>query len=167
MKGLNVFQKNISEFYEYAVSNNIKFDVISATGYFDMVIDPSKELELITKLIKKGGIIMIDLPNFNSVCHEMIRSFPSQSIRHLNACQMSSFTLKSLSFLLKQKGYKILTRWIYGLDFYMIMNFLNQENKYFQNTSAMKVMTKKYSEFQKIFDKEKVSDTLFLISKKI
>ena len=110
---------------------------------------------------------MIDLPNFNSVCHDMIRSFPMQSIRHLNACQRSSFTLKSLSFLLKKNGYKILTRWVYGIDFYMIMNVLNQQNKHFQNTNAMKIMTEKYSEFQKIFDKEKVSDTLFLIAKKI
>ena len=58
-----------------------------------------KDLQTLTKLIKKGGLIMIDLPNFNSVCHDMIRSFPMQSIRHLNACQRSSFTLKSLSFL--------------------------------------------------------------------
>lgn len=126
-----------------------------------------KELEILNRLIKKGGILMIDLPDFNSVTHEMIRSFPSESIRHLNACQRSSFTLKSLLFLLEQNGYKILTRWVYGLDFYMIMNYLNQKNKYFQNTNAMRIMTKKFSEFQKIFDEEKVSDTLFFIAKKI
>ena len=166
-KGLNVFQKNISEFYEYAVSKDIKFDVASATGYFDVVNEPNKELEILNRLIKKGGILMIDLPDFNSVTHEMIRSFPSESIRHLNACQRSSFTLKSLLFLLEQNGYKILTRWVYGLDFYMIMNYLNQKNKYFQNTNAMRIMTKKFSEFQKIFDEEKVSDTLFFIAKKI
>ena len=31
----------------------------------------------------------------------------------------------------------------------------------------MKTMIKRYSDFQKIFDEEKVSDTIFLIAKKI
>ena len=49
----------------------------------------------------------------------------------------------------------------------MIMNVLNQQNRYFQNTNAMKIMTKRFSEFQDIFDKEKAADTLFLVAKKI
>jgi len=166
-KGLNVFRKDMSKFCEYALSKNIKFDVASATGYFDVVNDPNHELKTFNKIMKKGGLLMIDLPDFNSVCHEMIRYFPSESIRHLNATQRSSFTFKSLSLLFKKNGYKIITRWIYGIDFYMIMNVLNQQNRYFQNTNAMKIMTKRFSEFQDIFDKEKAADTLFLVAKKI
>jgi len=167
-KGLNVLRKDMTDFCEYALTNNIKFDFASATGYFDMVSDPNYELRTFNKVMKKGGLLMIDLPNFNSVCHDMIRSFPDQSIRHLNAAQTSSYTYKSLSLLFKRNGYKIIKRWAYGIDFYMIMNVLNQYNKNFYKTNAMKVMTKNFSKFQDIFDKEiESADTLFVVAKKI
>ena len=165
-KGLNVYRKDMTEFSEFALKNNIKFDVASATGYFDVVNDPNYELRKFNKIMKKGGILMIDLPDYNSVCHEIIRYFPDQSIRHLNATQRSSFTFKSLSHLFEKNGYKIITRWIYGIDFYMIMNVLNLHNKDFENTKAMKIMTKRFKEFQDIFDKEKAADTLFLVAQK-
>ena len=68
----------------------------------------------------------------------MIRYFLDQSIRHLNATQTSSY-LQSLSLFLKQNGYKIIKRWAYGIDFYMIMNVLNQYNKNFYKTNAIKL----------------------------
>ena len=39
--------------------------------------------------------------------------------------------------------------------------------KEFYKTNAMKVMTKNFSKFQDIFDKERSSDTLFIVAKKI
>ena len=167
-KGLNVFRKDMTDFCDFALSENIKFDFASATGYFDMVSDPNYELRTFNKIMKKGGLLMVDLPNFNSVCHDMIRYFPEESIRHLNATQTSSYTFKSLSLLLKRNNYKIIKRWAYGIDFYMIMNVLNQHNKNFYKTNAMKVMTKNFAKFQEIFDKEiESADTLFVVAKKI
>ena len=50
----------------------------------------------------------------------------------------------------------------------MIMNVLNQYNKNFYKTNAMKVMTKNFLKFQKIFDSDiEAADTLFLVAKKI
>ena len=49
----------------------------------------------------------------------------------------------------------------------MIMNYLIQTNKKIEKSKLMKTMIKRYSDFQKIFDEEKVSDTIFLIAKKI
>ena len=57
-------------------------------------------------------------------------------------------------------------RWHYGLDFYMILNFLKQQTHKFENTKVFKIMTKRYSDFQKIFDQEKSSDTIFITAKK-
>jgi len=166
-KGINAYQKNFHEFYNFAKLRNLKFDIASATGYFDMIENPTDEIKKLKNLLNKDALLMIDLPDFNSVTHEMIKSFPNESIRHLNACQMSSFTFKSLSYLLKKNGFKIIFRWYYGLDFYMIMNYLSQKNKRLEKSIIMKTMVKKYSKFQRIFDEEKVSDTIFLIAKKI
>jgi len=166
-KGINAYQSNFDEFYNLISKKNIKFDVASSTGYFDMIDDPSKEMSNLGKLLKKGSLLMISLPNFDSAVHEIIKNYPSQSVRHLNACQRSSFTSKSLSYLLKNNGFKIIFRWQYGLDFYNIMNYLNLMNKNFEKSKTMEVMTKRYEDFQKIFDQENSSDTHYVIAKKI
>ena len=67
----------------------------------------------------------------------------------------------------KKNGFKIISRWIYGLDFYMLMNFLALSNKNFQNSKTIEIMTKKFSKFQEIIDKEELSDTLFVLAKKV
>ena len=110
---------------------------------------------------------MIGIPNYESVTHEMIKLYPNESIRHLTAAQRSSFTLKSLLYFLNKNGFKPIFRWKYGLDLYMIMNYLSQKNKEFENSKTMMVLSKRYNEIQKIFDEENYSGSLFLIAGKI
>ena len=85
----------------------------------------------------------------------------------MSGAQRSSFTLKSLNYFLNKNGFKILFRWHYGLDIYMIMNSLIQRNQNLENSNLMKVMSKRFNDLQKIFDEEEKSDTLFFIAKKI
>jgi len=93
-KKLNVLRSDIEEFQSYIKSKNIKFHVVSATGYFDVINDPVKDLKIVSKNMSKNGILMIDVPNYESPTHDMIRLFPNESIRHLSAVQRSSFTYK-------------------------------------------------------------------------
>ena len=165
-KKLKVIRSDLSGFKNYADKNKIKFDIISATGYFDMVNDPVFELQIVKKMLNKNGLLMIDLPDFNSVTHELIRSFPKISIRHLNAAQRSSFTQKSINYFLKKNGFQPLFRWHYGLDTYMILNSLIHINKDLESSKTFKVIKKRFNDFQKIFDEEENSDTLFFIAKK-
>ena len=74
--------------------------------------------------------------------------------------------IQSALYLLRKFNYKPIFRWYYGLDFYMILNFLKQLTHKFDNTKVFRIMTKRYSDFQKIFDQEKSSDTIFIIAKK-
>ena len=166
-KKLNVLRSDIDEFESHIKNKKIKFDVVSATGYFDVINDPVRDLKIVNKNMNKNGIMMIDVPNYDSVTHDMIRLFPNESIRHLSAVQRSSFTLKSLNYLLSKNGFKPIFRWVYGLDLYMIMNYLSLKNKNAENSTVMSVLVKRYNDFQKIFDEEKTSGTLFIIAKKI
>lgn len=166
-KKLKVFKKDMKGFCKIAKEEKIKIDIASATGYFDMVANPNREFSFLKNIMRKGGIVMIDLPNFDSVCHEIIKLYPEKSIRHLNATQRSAFTFKSLNMFCKKNGFKIISRWIYGLDFYMLMNFLALSNKNFQNSKTIEIMTKEFSKFQEIIDKEELSDTLFVLAKKV
>lgn len=166
-KRVNAFRTDIEGFYEIAKQNNLKFDVASANGYFDEVVEPALALRLINKMMKKNGLLMISIPNYESVTHEMIRLYPNEAIRHLTPGQRSSFTLKSLLYLLNKNGFKPIFRWKYGLDLYMIMNYLSQKNKKFENSKTMMVLSKRYNEIQKIFDEENCSGSLFFIARKI
>lgn len=166
-KKLNVFRTDIRGFEKINKSKlQLKFDVISATGYFDVIDSPKEAIIMTNKMLKKNGLLMIDVPNYDSFTHEMIKFYPKYSIRHLSAVQRSSFTLKSLTYLLKKNGFKVIFRWIYGLDLYMIMNYLVLNNKNFEKSKIISVFSKRYNDFQKIIDEEKLSGTLFLIAKK-
>lgn len=166
-KKLNVFQTDVSGFEKINKSKlQLKFDVISATGYFDVIDSPREAIITTNKMLKKNGLLMIDVPNYDSFTHEMIKFYPKYSIRHLSAAQRSSFTFKSLNYLLKKNGFKVIFRWIYGLDLYMIMNYLVLKNKSFEKSKIISVFSKRYNDFQKIIDEEKISGTLFLIAKK-
>ena len=166
-KGINAYRTDIDGFYEIAIKNDFKFDVITANGYFDVINEPSLAMKMMNKMLRKNGLLMAAIPNFESVTHEMIKLYPENAIRHLTAAQRSSFTFKSLSYALKKNGFKPLFRWKYGLDVYMIMNYLCQKNPKFEKSKTMNVLTKRYNEFQKIFDEEDCSGSLFLICKKI
>ena len=166
-KGINAYKADIEDFYQIAKNKNLKFDVVSANGYFDVINEPSEAMGIFNKIINKNGLLLSAIPNFESVTHEMIRLYPKVSIRHLTAAQRSSFTIKSLIYALKKNGFKPLFRWKYGLDVYMVMNYLAQHNKDFENSKTMRVFSKRYNEIQKIFDEENCSGSLFIISKKI
>ncbi len=166
-KKLNVLRSDIEGFQNHIINKGIKFDVATATGYFDVINDPDRDLKIVNRNMNRNGILMIDVPNYESVTHDMIRLFPNESIRHLSAVQRSSFTLKSLKYLLSKNGFKPIFRWVYGLDLYMIMNYLSLKNQHVENSTVMSVLVKRYNDFQKIFDEEKTSGTLFIISKKI
>lgn len=165
-KKLKVIRADMKDFDNFN-NKSIKFDVVSATGYFDVINDPDKELKIVNKNMNRNGIMMIDVPNYESVTHDMIRLFPNESIRHLSAAQRSSFTLKSLKYFLNKNGFKPIFRWVYGLDLYMIMNYLTLKNKDVERSKVMSVLVKRYNDFQKIFDEEKTSGTLFIIAKKV
>ena len=47
------------------------------------------------------------------------------------------------------------------------MNYLTLKNQNVENSNLMSVLVKRYNDFQKIFDEEKASGTLFIIAKKI
>ena len=50
----------MTEFCDFALSNNIKLDFASGTGYLDMVNDQTT-IKTLNKIMKKGGLLMIDL----------------------------------------------------------------------------------------------------------
>ena len=70
-----------------------------------MVNYPVNELKLVNRNMNKNGILMVDVPDFNSVTHELIRFFPDISIRHLSGAQRSSFYPKKFKLFSQQEWF--------------------------------------------------------------
>jgi 2-polyprenyl-3-methyl-5-hydroxy-6-metoxy-1,4-benzoquinol methylase len=81
-----------------------KFDVIIANHVLEHIENPKHFLDLAQKLLKKDGILYIDVPNFGGVRSRVMMSnwpylLPTEHVHH--------FTLKSLSYLLETSGFEV------------------------------------------------------------
>lgn len=93
---------------------NDKFEDVNLSKKFDLVIfnhslehleNPMKTLEKVSRLLSKGGIIYIDVPNFGGLSAKLQGTnwpllLPEEHYWH--------FSYKSLEILLKKMGFKII-----------------------------------------------------------
>lgn len=81
-----------------------KFDVIIANHVLEHIENPNHFLGLAQKLLKKDGILYIDVPNFGGIRSLLLKSdwpylLPTEHVNH--------FTHKSLSYLLDTNGFEV------------------------------------------------------------
>lgn len=79
------------------------FDIITMLGLIEHVVNPGQLLESVTKLLKPGGIIMLQTPNSGSLLAKSMRQYwpPYAPVEHIHL-----FSRQSLERLLGQNGYK-------------------------------------------------------------
>lgn len=81
------------------------FDVICARNILEHIIDPNKELSKINTILRKGGVLYVTTPNFNSYLRYRLKekySIISYPLR------LVYYTRKSFKRLFKQNGFKSL-----------------------------------------------------------
>ena len=114
----------INEFIENIQIDQIsKFDVINLSFVLEHLIDPSKVIDLAKKILKKRGIISIEVPNdFNFLQNIYTKdknikywiSYPD----HINY-----FNVFSLEHFLKKFGFKILHKYSsFPLEMFLLMD---------------------------------------------
>lgn len=158
---------DVFNFYEFFKKNKLKkFDCISALGYLDVVSNPAKHLKILKKMLKKNGYIFLELPNYNSLTHALIKSFPNQILRYLSLAQQSCYNEKSITLFLKKNNFKPTYFWYFGLDIYQFFStamLLNKKNiKNFK-----KKLDTNFNNMQLVIDKNKSSDNFIISAKNI
>lgn len=79
------------------------FDVVRYSHVLEHVPSPKRELKKVFKLLKKGGSVVISVPNIESIFFKFFKSYwyPLEPPRHF-----FQFSDKTLSLLLKRVGFK-------------------------------------------------------------
>ena len=163
----NVYCSDVFDFYKIFKKNKIKkFDCISALGYLDVVSNPAKHLQILKKMLKVNGVIFLELPNYNSLTHALIKAFPDQILRYFSLAQQSCYTEKSIKLFLKKNNFTITHFWFFGLDFYQFFStvtLLTNEKIHL----LKRMVDNDFNNIQFKIDNNRLSDNFILCSKKV
>jgi 2-polyprenyl-3-methyl-5-hydroxy-6-metoxy-1,4-benzoquinol methylase len=79
------------------------FDAATAFQVFEHIIDPTTEILKIRKFLKPGGLLMIEVPNIDTLLVNLMKT----KHRHFVEDHVSFFSAKTLGRLLEQHGFKV------------------------------------------------------------
>lgn len=105
-------KKDISMAYGKLNTTNykkIKFDIITSFEVIEHINDPNNELEKFYKILRKGGLIYLTTPNFNSLSRYLLKTKYNVIGYPEHLSYYSSKTLKKLFLNHNFKKYKIET----------------------------------------------------------
>jgi len=163
-RNIDLYPKSLEDFNN---EFSRKWNVISFFGVLEHIPEPMKILKLCNKMMKKNGIIAIDVPNYNSIS-TYVQKLAKNPNRHLiPSSHIMLFTIKSLEFALKKNGFKPIAVWMWGMDMIEFLKYINNLDKDFLTSKLGKFLISKTNEFQKIFDQEKLGDDFLMVAKKL
>jgi 2-polyprenyl-3-methyl-5-hydroxy-6-metoxy-1,4-benzoquinol methylase len=79
------------------------FDVVTAFQVFEHLLHPDQEIEKIRRILKTGGLLVIEVPNIDTITVKLLGS----KHRHFVQDHVSLFSAKTLIFLLNRIGFEI------------------------------------------------------------
>jgi SAM-dependent methyltransferase len=77
------------------------FDVVTAFQVFEHIIEPARDLEIIRRILKPGGLVMIEVPNIETGLVKLLGS----RHRHFVEDHVSFYSAGTLSRLLARMGF--------------------------------------------------------------
>lgn len=103
--GRNKFNLNLSNRDFLKLCTDKKFDIITMRHFLEHTTNPNKYLEKANKLLKKNGLLFIELPNINSfpakICGESWQWMTPPA-------HLFFFSPKTIKKLLEKEGFKVI-----------------------------------------------------------
>lgn len=90
------------------------FDIVYSMGLIEHFENPAEIIDIHIKLLKKGGTLIITVPNFRDSLSFTLNKIMGKEKRLLETHNLSIMDKKALSELLQGKGIKILTLDYFG-----------------------------------------------------
>lgn len=143
------------------------YDVISFFGVLEHIPDMKEQTCLASRLLSKNGLLIIEVPNADSVSSFSDMLFPYQVTRHLYPpFHIMAFTRKSLTWLVNCFGVKPEAVWYFGLDFYNLLTHWGLQSEHFMRSSLADFLVENNNVFQAVIDKRRMSDEMLLVARK-
>lgn len=142
-------------------------DAVSFIGVLEHLVNPLENLALASKMLRPGGIVMIQVPNAISFGSMVQTVFPEHVFRHMIPVEhIMLFTEQSLMKALELTGFEPQAVWFHGMDIYELVINLVLLDPRVQESSLLKAFYENMNELQFVFDKRELSDRIICIAKK-
>ncbi len=155
-----IFATNLEEFYKYAKSKNLRFDVITFFEVLEHQDRPKEFLQIVKELLKEGGYIAGSVPNRQRLFAQLEWKYynPDYPPHHF-----LRFSKVSLEKALKLNGFSSIE--VYKLDFPFkeLIPFIDK--KFFGSLESLKIKLKAFVIGDKIKAKEYVVEELDVASR--
>lgn len=150
--------------FEKKWSKYKQFDIITFWGVIEHVPNPMDLIKSAKLALEEtGGLIVVDVPKWNSMSTNIQNVFPDKVIRHLDPLgHISIYTEDSLVTMFQLLDIDIISAWYFGMDAYELLTQLSiasNEHDLFVNNKELII------EMQEKIDKQRLSDSIVLIGK--
>lgn len=163
-RGLDLYPNSLDKFVK---ENKIKWDAISLFNVIEHITDPMNVLKISNELLKKNGIIVIEVPNYNSVS-TYVQILAGVADRHLVPySHIMMFTINSAKYALRKAGFKPLAMWMWGMDIIELLKWINKKEKKFLNSDLNRILCEKLNNLQRVLDEGELGDLFLMIGRKI
>jgi len=136
-------------------------DVVTFWGLIEHVSSPIEMLKSSILALNKEGMVIADVPRWDSFSTAVHCAFPDSVIRHLDPMDhIQCFSDSSLATAFSLSGYDIVAAWYFGMDAYELatqLSYILGENR------ILDVMREKIPIFQKRLDLAKLSDFMVFV----
>lgn len=142
-------------------AEKIDCDIVTFWGLIEHVGSPIDMLRSSVLALNKEGMVIADVPRWDSLSTAVHSAFPDSVIRHLDPMDhIQCFSDSSLATAFSLSGYDIVAAWYFGMDAYELatqLSYILGENK------IIEVMREKIPLFQKRLDYAKLSDFMVFV----
>jgi len=162
-RNIDLYPKPLAQFYK---KNKKKWNIISFFGVLEHLAEPMAALKISNKLLVKNGIIVLAVPNYDSISTDILKLTQIPNRHLIPYSHIMLFSKNSLEYSLKKSGFKPLALWCYGMDTIELFKYMKTHEKIFTNLER-KELSKNINNLQKAFDSLLKGDEFLIIAKKI
>lgn len=166
--GIELLPFDFKEFCHHYENLTGQIDVISILGVLEHLIDPMTTLFQVRKMLKKGGLIAVQVPNGNSLTSMLQALYPHNVFRHMSPCEhFMLFSKQSLLKALESTGFEAKGMWFHGMDFYEWLNHMILSNEKVLNSDFYTHLYDNMNELQYVLDRQELSDRIICVAQAV
>lgn len=153
-KGINCFKGRLSE-----LEFNTTFDVITSFEVIEHIYNPVEEINIISKLLRKGGGFYLTTPNFTSLTTLILQEH-RRTIEYPE--HLSYYTPQTLHYLLSRQEFKKIFLKTDGIDIADLKKYFFSNKTIHTNTNATTEAFREMAESNRIasYTKKAINFTL-------